>query len=141
MIKMRIDCPICGHFAHRKNACKGGMGDYCACGYEMVTEGKMEYEKYKEGDCVTVHSLGSSVPDKEYRAMVRGISMEGIMTFYIVEMIDRFISSIYPYSCCTFPASCLRKGWPVVEPCSGCGAMQGENHTFDCPETPMEKTS
>ena len=27
----RIDCPVCGHFAHRKNACNGGMGDCCDC--------------------------------------------------------------------------------------------------------------
>ncbi len=30
----RIDCPVCGHYAHRKNACKGGMGDYCDCQHE-----------------------------------------------------------------------------------------------------------
>lgn len=27
----RVDCPVCGHFSHRKNACRGGMGDYCDC--------------------------------------------------------------------------------------------------------------
>jgi hypothetical protein len=34
----RIDCPVCGHFAHRKNACMGGMGDYCDCPCDMEQE-------------------------------------------------------------------------------------------------------
>ena len=29
-----ISCPGCGHYAHRKHACKGGMGDYCDCGHD-----------------------------------------------------------------------------------------------------------
>ena len=37
-MRTRIDCPICGHFAHRKNACKGGMGDYCDCQHDSMQQ-------------------------------------------------------------------------------------------------------
>jgi hypothetical protein len=43
----RIDCPGCGHFAHRKNACMGGMGDYCDCPHDkeipMVENDPLEH--------------------------------------------------------------------------------------------------
>ena len=38
----RIDCVVCGHYAHRKNACKGGMGDYCDCQGEKETKNALQ---------------------------------------------------------------------------------------------------
>ena len=73
--------------------------------------GRMTKTNYPEGELVTVHSLGSSYTDKEYRAKIRGVATEGIVTIYIVEMVDAVDSTIYPYSHCTFPESCLRLGW------------------------------
>lgn len=67
--------------------------------------------RYSENDRVTVHSLGSSYTDKEYRAIVHGISFDGPVTIYILEMVDKFDPAIYPYSCCTMPEGCLRKDW------------------------------
>jgi hypothetical protein len=36
----RVDCPVCGHYAHQTRTCKGGMGDYCDCQYDSQ-EGKL----------------------------------------------------------------------------------------------------
>jgi 8-oxo-dGTP diphosphatase len=33
-----VSCSVCGHFAHRKNACNGGMGDYYDCPHEAMND-------------------------------------------------------------------------------------------------------
>ena len=71
-------------------------------------------EIYREGDIVTIHSLGESHPG-EYRGIIRGLSATAAyVNFYIVELVDS-ISNDYDYTCCTMPEACLRRGWPRSE--------------------------
>jgi hypothetical protein len=67
--------------------------------------------KYEEGEQVIIHSLGPSYPNKEYRAIIRGISVDGPARIYIVEMVDKIDILNYIYSHCTMPEACIRKGW------------------------------
>ena len=70
------------------------------------------FDTYKEGDRVTIHSLGDECPG-EYRGIIRGLSSNAAyVNFYIVELIDS-LDAKYAYSCCTMPEACLRPGWPT----------------------------
>ncbi len=69
----------------------------------------MKNHYFADGDNVIVHKIGDG---KEYRAIVRGVSIDyGInpATIYILETVDK-IDSDYPYSHCTMPEACLRRG-------------------------------
>jgi len=68
-------------------------------------------EKYKEGEHVTVFNLGPSYPNRIFRAVVRGISVDGVARIYIVEMIDKIEPLNYVYTHCTMPEACLKPGW------------------------------
>ncbi len=72
-------------------------------------------EKYLEDDHVMIHSLGPSYKNKEFRGIVRGISVDGPARIYIVEMIDKLEPLNYIYSCCTMPAACLKRGWSTYK--------------------------
>jgi hypothetical protein len=67
----------------------------------------MNRVEYKEGDAVIVHSLGPSHGNKEYRAIVRGLAVDGIARIYILEAIDSLDSS-YKFSHYTMPSACMR---------------------------------
>ena len=67
---------------------------------------------YQENDQVTIVNLGDG---KEYRAIVRGLSVEGFSSIYILEMVDKLDPKTYPYSHCTVPEAWLRPGWPHHE--------------------------
>lgn len=41
-------CPACGHYAHRKAACRGGMGDYCDCAHDSSLSLVDRITKYLE---------------------------------------------------------------------------------------------
>jgi hypothetical protein len=71
----------------------------------------MSTSKYSEGEKVTCINLGSSFADKRYRGVIRGLAIDGPARFYIVEMVDKFRTDVYPYSCCSMIESCLCKGW------------------------------
>lgn len=77
---------------------------------EQKTE-REDKRRYAEGQQVTIHSLGPSYPDKEYRAVVRGLSVDGVAKIYILELVDKIDSKSYEYSHCTMPEACLRSGW------------------------------
>lgn len=68
-------------------------------------------DKYLEGDEVTILNLGPSYSEKTFRGVVRGISIEGLARIYIIQMVDQLEPVVYPYSHCTMPEACLKRGW------------------------------
>jgi hypothetical protein len=66
---------------------------------------------FNEGDSVVIHSLGNLHLDKEYRAIIRGISVDyGVnpATIWIVELLDK-PDPDYAFGHCTMPEACLRR--------------------------------
>lgn len=68
-------------------------------------------DKYQDGDKVTIFNLGPSYPDKSFRAIIRGLSIDGPARIYIVEMVDKIDVLNYIYSHCTMPEACIKLGW------------------------------
>ena len=93
---------------------------------------------YNEGDSVIIHSLGESHSDKEYRAIIRGISVDyGVnpATIWICELLDN-PDPDSPYTHCTMPEACLRRSekphyW---EPARKRFEFEGHHHLFDMVE-------
>jgi hypothetical protein len=70
--------------------------------------------RFAENDKVTLVNLGASYSDKEYRAIIKGLSVEEILPaarIWIVEMVDKLDPATYGYSHCTMPEACIRLGW------------------------------
>jgi hypothetical protein len=70
--------------------------------------------RFAENDRVTLINLGSSHSDREYRAIIKGLSVEDTVPaarVWIVEMVDKLEPQTYGYSHCTMPESCIRPGW------------------------------
>ena len=92
---------------------------------------------YNEGDGVVIHSLGESHGGKEYRGIIRGISVDyGVnpATIWIVELLDK-LDPDYAYTHCSMPEACLRR---VKDHFWGPNKrrfkFEGQHHLFDMVE-------
>jgi hypothetical protein len=67
----------------------------------------METYRFKEGDYVIIHSLGPSHGNKEYRGIIRGLSIRDFPV-WIIQQVD-IVDTNYPFSAVTMPDACVRK--------------------------------
>lgn len=64
--------------------------------------------EYKDGDRVIVSKLAFSSP-REYPGVVIGANTDGLVNFYIVEVLDRIPDETYPFSVAYLHESLIKK--------------------------------
>jgi hypothetical protein len=67
---------------------------------------------FQQDEKVTIFNIGDG---KEHRAIVKGIAMDSVVKFYILEAVDKFRTDVYPYSHVMMIEGCIREGWKELQ--------------------------